>query len=257
MTEITSKQNHDHNQKIAVLIDGDNASYATIENVLSEVGKYGEITLKRIYGDWSKSDLRSWNNAILNHAIQPVQQIRYAKGKNSTDCAMIIDAMDILHGGSVEGFCLVSSDSDYTRLVIRLREEGLFVMGVGEAKTPKPLVNACNVFVYTENLVKVIKETRKMRPKKATQKKVMSTTKIKDPEPIPMLKKAIDSCMMESGWAYLSEIGIQLQKLDPGFDPRTYGHKKLLSLFEEYPEIFEVRTENDKPPYAVYYVRFA
>src|SRR5512140_1416606 len=140
-------------QKIAVLIDGDNAQSSLLPQMLVEAGRHGQVTVRRIYGDWTTSSMNSWKETLNYHAFQPIQQFRYTVGKNATDSAMIIDAMDLLHSGVVDGFCLVSSDSDYTRLATRIRETGIFVMGIGEKKTPKAFVNACDVFVYTENLV--------------------------------------------------------------------------------------------------------
>jgi len=148
--------------KIAILIDGDNAQSSLLPQMLVEAGRHGQVTVRRIYGDWTTNSMNSWKETLNYHAFQPIQQFRYTVGKNATDSAMIIDAMDILHSGVVDGFCLVSSDSDYTRLATRIRETGIFVMGIGEKKTPKAFVNACDVFVYTENLV---------AEKKATQQK--------------------------------------------------------------------------------------
>src|SRR5512136_2329330 len=147
-------------QKIAILIDGDNAQANLLPQTLVEAGRYGLVTIRRIYGDWTTSNMNSWKDVLNYHAVQPVQQFRYTVGKNATDSAMIIDAMDLLHSGVVDGFCLVSSDSDYTRLATRIRESGVFVMGIGEKKTPKPFVNACDVFVYTSNLIAEHKPTR-------------------------------------------------------------------------------------------------
>ncbi len=157
--------------KIAMLIDGDNAQAGLLAQMLVEAGRYGQVTVRRIYGDWTTNSMNSWKDTLNFHAFQPIQQFRYTIGKNATDSAMIIDAMDILHSGVVDGFCLISSDSDYTRLATRIRETGIFVMGIGEKKTPKPFVNACDVFVYTENLVtekKVVqpKQTQTRRRRK-------------------------------------------------------------------------------------------
>src|SRR5678809_1531633 len=157
-------------QKIAILIDGDNAQSSLLPQMLVEAGRHGQVTVRRIYGDWTTNNMNSWKETLNYHAFQPIQQFRYTVGKNATDSAMIIDAMDILHMGVVDGFCLVSSDSDYTRLATRIRETGIFVMGIGEKKTPKAFVNACDVFVYTENLVE---------EKKATQQKRTQTTRTK------------------------------------------------------------------------------
>jgi uncharacterized LabA/DUF88 family protein len=221
--------------KIAILIDGDNAQPSFLQQMLAETGKYGLVTVRRIYGDWTTSSMNSWKETLNYHAFQPIQQFRYTIGKNATDSAMIIDAMDILHSGVVDGFCLVSSDSDYTRLATRIREAGVFVMGIGEKKTPKPFVNACDVFVYTENLVVEEKAhktnaTRKAQPKKKSE-----------PEPIPMLRKAFEMSVHEDGWARMDSMGNALYQLDPGFDPRTYGHKQLSRLIANNKTYFEMR----------------
>src|SRR5512135_1906348 len=175
-------------QKIAVLIDGDNAQSSLLPQMLVEAGRHGQVTVRRIYGDWTTNNMNSWKETLNYHAFQPIQQFRYTIGKNATDSAMIIDAMDLLHSGVVDGFCLVSSDSDYTRLATRIRETGIFVMGIGEKKTPKAFVNACDLFVYTENLV---------AEKKATQQKQLhtkKTSKAKDGkeelDPMPILTQA-------------------------------------------------------------------
>lgn len=229
--------------KVAILIDGDNASPLLIGKILSEAGKHGITTIRRIYGDWTTSNMKGWKDALNNHAVQPVQQFRYTIGKNATDSAMIIDAMDILHSGLVEGFCIVSSDSDYTRLATRIRESGIFVMGIGEEKTPRPFVNACNLFVYTENLI----------PKETTEKVKKRKSSKKEPQvidPLPILKEAFDLAVSEDGWAHLSAIGLHLHQLDPGFDPRSFGYKQLSQLIKAQ-ETFEVRYQDEKGPNAV------
>ncbi len=241
--EIPSKDQE--RAKVAILIDGDNASPTLIGKILSEAGKHGLTTIRRIYGDWTMSNMKGWKDALNNHAVQPIQQFRYTIGKNATDSAMIIDAMDILHSGLVEGFCIVSSDSDYTRLATRIRESGIFVMGIGEAKTPRPFVNACNLFVYTENLVPQ-EIVEKPRRKKTTSKK---ETKVNDP--LPFLKEAFELAVTEDGWAHLSTMGLHLHQLDPGFDPRTFGFKQLSQLIKAQDNIFEVRHQDDKGPNAV------
>src|SRR5919206_3106561 len=164
------KLNNDR-EKIAILIDGDNAQSSLLPQMLVEAGRHGQVTVRRIYGDWTTSNMNSWKETLNFHAFQPIQQFRYTVGKNATDSAMIIDAMDLLHSGVVDGFCLVSSDSDYTRLATRIREAGVFVMGIGEKKTPKPFVNACDVFVYTENLVEEKKAIQQKRVQSSRAKK--------------------------------------------------------------------------------------
>ena len=229
--QLTSKSLH----KIAILIDGDNAQASLLSNMLVEAGKYGQVTVRRIYGDWTTNSMNSWKDILNFHAVQPIQQFRYTVGKNATDSAMIIDAMDLLHSGVVDGFCLVSSDSDYTRLATRIRETGIFAMGIGEKKTPKPFVNACDVFVYTENIVTDIKS------QKSKARKTKEVTSL-DQEPIPSLIKAFEMSVQEDGWSMLAIMGNALYRLDPGFDPRSYGHKQLSRLIASYKNIFEQRS---------------
>ncbi len=226
--------------KIAILIDGDNAQANLLPKMLVEAGKYGLVTVRRIYGDWTTSNMNSWKDVLNYHAVQPVQQFRYTVGKNATDSAMIIDAMDLLHSGVVDGFCLVSSDSDYTRLATRIRETGIFVMGIGEKKTPKPFVNACDVFVYTENLVAETKaaKARSSRRKSASKQKPKS-----EADPMPILEQAFDMAVQEDGWARLDLMGNALYQLDPGFDPRTYGQRQLSRLIKSLKDQFEMRTQ--------------
>jgi Fe-S-cluster formation regulator IscX/YfhJ len=224
--------------KIAILIDGDNAQASLLRQMLVEAGKFGLVTVRRIYGDWTTNSMNSWKDMLNFHAVQPVQQFRYTVGKNATDSAMIIDAMDLLHSGVVDGFCLVSSDSDYTRLATRLRESGVHVIGMGEKKTPKPFVNACDVFVYTENLVPEQK-VNKARGQRSDEKK----KKGDEPEAMPLLHQAFDLAVQEDGWARLDHIGNALYQLDPSFDPRTYGHRQLSRLIASYKNSFEMRTQ--------------
>lgn len=221
-------------RKIAILIDGDNAQASLLPQMLVEAGKYGLVTVRRIYGDWTTNSMNSWKDILNYHAFQPVQQFRYTIGKNATDSAMIIDAMDILHDGVVDGFCLVSSDSDYTRLATRIRETGVFVMGIGEKKTPKPFVNACDVFIYTENLVNEEKVVKTTTSKAQVKKKA-------EPEPMPLLRKAFEMAVQEDGWARMDSMGNALYQLDPGFDPRTYGHRQLSRLIASNKHYFEMR----------------
>ncbi len=226
------------NQRIAMLIDGDNAQPSLMKYILAETGKYGMVTIRRNYGDWTEANMNSWKDTLHTFAIQPIQQFRYTIGKNATDSALIIDAMDILYEGVVEGFCIVSSDSDYTRLATRIREKGIFVMGVGRKSTPRAFVNACQVFVYTENLVP---QPRKPKP---TEPKPSNSETVKD-EALQLLKNAFDLAVQDSGWAFLGTIGNHLQQLDPGFDSRTYGHNRLSSLIRAYSNVFMMK-ENKK-----------
>jgi hypothetical protein len=243
-------------QKIAILIDGDNAQSSLLPQMLVEAGRHGQVTVRRIYGDWTTNSMNSWKETLNYHAFQPIQQFRYTIGKNATDSAMIIDAMDILHSGVVDGFCLVSSDSDYTRLATRIRETGIFVMGIGEKKTPKPFVNACDVFVYTENLVT---EKKSAQPKQTHARK--NSNKVKDTkeekeelDPMPILSQAFEMAVGQDGWAPLAGMGNALYQLDPGFDPRTYGHKQLSRMIASLKDRFEMKTQNVDGP-NIFYVR--
>ena len=221
---------------IAMLIDGDNAQPSLIELVLAETAKYGIVTTRRIYGDWTTPQMSGWKDSLHSYAVQPVQQFRYTTGKNATDSALIIDAMDLLHSGAVQGFCIVSSDSDYTRLATRIREQGLFVMGVGRSNTPKSFVNACEVFVYTENLSP---QTKRETPDVPVEEVDSSDWK-------KMVTRAIELAAQDDGWAHLAAVGIYLRKLDPAFDPRSYGHKQLLLLVQSCPALIETRGSKAK-----------
>ena len=228
--------------KIAILIDGDNAQSSLLQEMLVEAGKHGQITVRRIYGDWTTTNMKSWKDTLNFHAFQPIQQFRYTVGKNATDSAMIIDAMDILHSRVVEGFCLVSSDSDYTRLATRIRESGIFVMGIGEKKTPKAFVNACDVFVFTENLV----PKKKPAPKKQTRStKKTGKDKIEKDEldPMPILSQAFEMSVGQDGWSPLASMGQAVYQVDPSFDPRTYGDKQLSKMIAKLKSKFEIRTQ--------------
>lgn len=236
-------------KKIALLIDGDNAQPSLTEKILAEAGKHGSITIRRIYGDWTTSNMKGWKDTLNNNAIQPIQQFRYTTKKNATDSAMIIDAMDILHGGLVEGFCIVSSDSDYTRLATRVREKGFFVMGIGKRTTPKAFINACNIFIYTENL---IPDEQVLKDKRTGKKRLVPEDRVKKFDPVPLLKGAIEMAIQEDGWANLATIGFYLRQLDPGFDPRTYGYRQLSQLIKTYPSLFELRFQEDAGATSIY-----
>jgi len=228
--------------KFAVLIDGDNAQASLLPQILAEVSKVGLITVKRIYGDWTTTNMNSWKTSLHKHAIQPMQQFRYTVGKNSTDSAMIIDAMDLLHSNDVGGFCIVASDSDYTRLATRIREEGLFVIGVGEKKTPESFINACNQFIYCENLT----GSREIRRKEAEEAK----SDVSDP--LNLLIEGFNLAAKEEEWIHLAALGLVLRQLDPAFDPRTYGHQQLQSLIKRYPETFTLKRDTSRKPPVVY-----
>ena len=233
-------------KRFAVLIDGDNAQASLLPQILAEVSKVGLITIKRIYGDWTTTNMNSWKESLHKHAIQPVQQFRYSVGKNATDSAMIIDAMDILYSNDVDGFCIVASDSDYTRLATRIREEGLFVIGVGEKKTPEAFTNACNQFIYCENLV-VIRETRRKRGKKPKKEE-----KVDIPDLLPFLIQGFEMAAKEEEWVHLASMGSALRQLNPAFDSRTYNHPKLQSLIKDYPETFMLKLDRSKKPPVLY-----
>lgn len=236
-------------KRIALLIDGDNAQPKLIGKILTEASKQGTLTIRRIYGDWTTPNMQGWKDTLNTAAIQPIQQFRYTVGKNATDSAMIIDAMDILHRKHVDGFCLVSSDSDYTRLATRIRESGIFVMGIGKQLTPKAFVNACNVFIYTENLMP--KETRskgKKTVKKATPKKEQPPKL----DALPLLKGAFDMAIQEDGWSNLATMGFYLHQLDPGFDPRTYGFKQLSQLIKSFGKLFELKFKEESGATSIY-----
>ncbi len=265
-------------RKVALLIDGDNAQPSLIGQILAEAGKYGLVTIRRIYGDWTTVNMSGWKNALHDSAIQPIQQFRYTIGKNATDSAMIIDAMDILHGHLVDGFCIVSSDSDYTRLATRIREMGFFVMGIGKRSTPKAFVNGCNIFIYTENLVPRGRERDTREPRRrgrggsgrkgggketVEQKEEREDREDREDradtaakyDPVPLLKGAFDMAVHEDGWANLGEIGFYLRQLDPGFDPRTYGFKQLSQLIKSQQALFEVQSRGEEAGGAAIYIR--
>jgi len=237
--------------RMAMLIDGDNAQPSLIVKLLAEAGKYGAPTIRRIYGDWTTPQMNGWKDCLNNHAIQPIQQFRYTIGKNATDSALIIDAMDLLHSGLVDGFCIVSSDSDYTRLATRIREEGIFVMGIGQRKTPKPFVNACNIFIFTENLTDDIDDNKIAEATKDTG----NDSGQQRPNPLPLLKEAFVMSADEDGWAHLGTMGVSLRQLDPSFDPRTFGYSQLSQLIKANKDVFTIRQEDDKGPSAVYVKR--
>jgi uncharacterized LabA/DUF88 family protein len=224
--------------RFAVLIDGDNAQASLLPQILAEVNKVGLITIKRIYGDWTTTNMNSWKDSLHKYAIQPIQQFRYTVGKNSTDSAMIIDAMDLLHSNNVNGFCIVASDSDYTRLATRIREAGLFVIGVGEKKTPEAFTNACNQFIYCENLVE-----SKNKDKEPAREEPSDAS-----DPLPILLQGFNLAAKDEEWIHLSALGTALRQLDPAFDPRTYGQTKLQSLIKKYPKTFTLKRDNSKKP---------
>ncbi len=219
--------------KIAILIDGDNASAKLLSQVMAEASKYGKVTIRRVYGDWTNPRMNSWKHSLNELAINPIQKFSYTQGKNSTDSALIIDAMDILHNELVDGFCIVSSDSDYTGLARRIREEGIFVMGIGEQKTPAAFVKSCEIFTFVENLEdKEEEKTEEKAEEKAEHPAKKAAVKADKPRlDMQLIKKAFDISANESDEAYISTLGFNLRKLDPSFDCRTYGYKTLTQLF--------------------------
>jgi uncharacterized LabA/DUF88 family protein len=211
--------------KLAVLIDADNARPAIVEGLMAEVAKYGTAHVKRIYGDWTKPDLNGWKDVLLRHSIQPIQQFRYTVGKNATDSAMIIDAMDLLYSARFDGFCIVSSDSDFTRLASRIRESGQTVYGFGERKTPEPFRTACDKFIYTEVLVPATEAEPSAGVKRRSVKELRGDTQLMN-----LLRNAIEAASDDSGWANLGAVGSIINKQSPDFDSRNYGYAKLSGL---------------------------
>jgi len=227
-------------EKLAVLIDADNIPYKNVKEMLDEIAKYGNPTIKRIYADWTSSRVTGWKNVLLENAITPIQQYSYTTGKNSSDSALIIDAMDLLYSKKVSGFCIVSSDSDFTRLATRLREAGMLVIGMGERKTPKPFITACDKFIYLEILKKQKESNTKESGKKQSDSKSESSSVNKiDRELIRLIKDSIDEISDENGWAFLGSLGNYILKKKTDFDPRNYGFPKLFPLMKRIGE-FEI-----------------
>ncbi len=236
------------NNNIAILVDGDNAQAKLLETILEEVSKYGKVTIRRIYGDWTTPNMNSWKDILNDLSFSPIQKFNYTTGKNSTDSSLIIDAMDILHAKMVDGFCIVSSDSDYTGLAKRIREEGIFVMGIGEKKTPNAFVQSCEIFTYCETLMP--KEKKQDKNLTETENKKTHTDEHDDDEikeltnkEIRMLDKAFDMSVDEQIEAYISTVGSNLRKLNPSFDARDYGFRTLTELFKNL-ETYEVINNN-------------
>lgn len=228
-------------KRLAVLIDADNAQPSIIKGLLEEVAKYGTASVKRIYGNWTSPQHQGWKEALLKYSIHPIQQFNYTSGKNATDSAMIIDAMDILYTKNMDGFCIVSSDSDFTRLASRIRESGLTVYGFGEKKTPKPFVEACDKFIYTE----ILRPTPEDHEKPGTQKAERSGEPdlAQNQELIRLLTNSIEDSSGEDGWAHLGLVGQNIQKKAPDFDPRNYDFKKLGDLVNAIDR-FETREKD-------------
>jgi len=239
------------NINLAVLIDGDNIPSAFVKEMMEEIAKYGNPTIKRIYGDWTKPNLSKWKNILLENAITPIQQYGYTTGKNATDSAMIIDAMDILYSEKVNGFCIVSSDSDFTRLATRLREAGMKVIGIGEKKTPNPFIVACDKFIYIEILKNKSKE-KVSEGEKGLDKETFDTI---SPKEIKLIASTITDLSDDEGWAFLGDVGSLLQKKRPNFDPRNYGFQKLTPLIKSTGKFEIDQRESQKARSKLIYVR--
>jgi hypothetical protein len=260
-------------RRLAILIDADNAQASVIEGLLAEVAKLGIASVRRIYGDFTSTEMKGWKSLLLKHSIQPVQQFAYTKGKNATDSSLIIDAMDLMHTGRFDGFCLVSSDSDFTRLAQRLREAGLVVYGFGEKKTPDPFVQACDKFIYTELLrpqqvtaapaaaavpVKAAaKAIARAVPPKPQAKSSPPLEARPAKAPFPLIRQAIEDAQDETGWAFLGVVGTYLNKVRPDFDARLYGHKKLSDLIRSAPAEFEIEERGSQGQAKSIFVRIS
>ncbi|WP_109439129.1 MULTISPECIES: NYN domain-containing protein [Aquimarina] len=238
---------------LAVLIDGDNIPSTYIKEMMEEIAKYGNPTIKRIYGDWTKPDLTKWKKILLENAITPIQQYGYTKGKNATDSAMIIDAMDILYSEKVNGFCLVSSDSDFTRLATRLREAGMKVFGIGEKKTPNPFIVACDKFIYLE----ILKHEAEENESESTDSKPISKSNVDKitQKDIRLISYTISDLADDDGWAFLGDVGSLLQKKQPNFDSRNYGFQKLTPLIQSIKSFEIEQRETTKGRSKLIYVR--
>lgn len=259
----------DAERPLALLVDGDNATSSLVGEVLEEASKYGIAITRRVYGDWTSPQLGSWKQVLQIHALSPSQQFSNVSGKNSTDSSLIVEAMDILHGGRVRGFCIVSSDSDYTRLATRIREEGMFVMGVGRANTPPAFRNACNVFVAIENLSRTTGGpgptygaedegtsgggiARAKGPAPSRRTPVPLAAKPAPAEALTILARGYETVASEDGWAHLATLGAALLKLDPAFDSRTFGYTRLLLLIQALPQDFEIKRPSEPSDPRIY-----
>ena len=229
--------------RLAILIDADNSQPKIIEGLLGEIASHGVASVRRIYGDWTTSQLSGWKSALLEYGIQPIQQFAYTRGKNSTDSAMIIDAMDLLYTKNFDGFCIVTSDSDFTRLASRIRENGLTVYGFGEKKTPKAFMGACDKFIYTENLRSNVSEEK---PKRIDKKSLLDDSRI-----LSFITDAVEDTVDESGWSYLATVGNIIANKSPEFDPRTYGFKKLIDLMKS-TNLFEFKADEFSTKKSIY-----
>lgn len=270
-------ENDEEQPRLAVLIDADNAQPAVIEGLLAETAKYGVASVKRIYGDFTSTRMTQWKQALLKYSINPVQQFAYTSGKNATDSSLIIDAMDLMYTRRFDGVCLVSSDSDFTRLAQRLREEGLTVYGFGERKTPDAFVQACDKFIYVEVLrneapapaspppakpMKPAKRSAKRTANKPAAQTEPTATPAAEPArneslPLRLIRQAIEEASDDQGWAFLGSVGSYLSKVRPDFDTRLYGHKKLSDLLKAHPRHFVVEERAGEGGAKRFYVRAA
>lgn len=242
--------------RLAVLIDADNVPYSNVKGMMEEIAKYGTPTFKRIYGDWTKPTVSGWKNVLLENAITPIQQYSYTSGKNSSDSALIIDAMDILYSGKVDGFCIVSSDSDFTRLATRLREAGMKVFGIGQKKTPNPFIVACDKFIYLEVIATADTAENETAGKEASVKpeSKKSVDKI-NKKTIQLIASSIEDLADENGWAFLGDVGNLLMKKQPNFDPRNFGFQKLTSLINSLSQFEIDKRETEKRGTKLVFIR--
>ncbi|MDA9274906.1 NYN domain-containing protein [Crocinitomicaceae bacterium] len=238
-------------KKLAVLIDGDNIPSKYIKEMMEEIAKYGNPTIKRIYGDWTKPQLSKWKKLLLENAITPIQQYNYTTGKNSTDSGMIIDAMDILYSDKVDGFCIASSDSDFTRLATRIRETGLSVIGIGEKKTPDPFIVACDKFIYLE-ILRASEKDDESTPEQREKKKSVDTV---TPKVIKLITQTVSDLADDEGWAFLGDVGSLIQKKQPNFDSRNYGFEKLTPLIKSTGKFEIDQRDSGKGRYKLIYIR--
>lgn len=245
--------------RLAVLIDADNIPYSNVKGMMEEIAKYGTPTFKRIYADWTKPTVSGWKKVLLENAITPIQQYSYTTGKNSSDSALIIDAMDILYSGKVDGFCIVSSDSDFTRLATRLREAGMKVFGIGQKKTPAPFIVACDKFIYLEVIAVPDEEESIILSKTPTDKPLLKVTKVEvdklNKKTIHLIASSIDDLADENGWAFLGDVGNLLMKKQPNFDPRNFGFQKLTSLISSVTQFEIDKRETEKKNGKLVYIR--
>ena len=240
MTAAPGRQGQRHT--MALLIDGDNAQASLVAEILAETAKYGTITVRRVYGDWTTPQMAGWKKTLHAYAVQPQQQFPHTSGKNATDSALIIDAMDLLHSGTVGGFCIVSTDSDFTRPAVRIREQGLFVMGIGRRETPESFVRACDVFVHTTNLIAEDEKANETAPQSDRSEKEAK----KKEAWVRTVEKAIETASRDDGWAHLAAVGHYIRDIEPAFDPRTFGYRKFSSLVASRADLFRTReTKND------------